>query len=99
MSPEDHLRLLIEDEEWADKFMSKYVLTDGRLSTQCLEWQGGLDKAGYGRIHVRSPIRRVETSLLIVLLMQFRQKRYFLQRTTYCTSAITGYVADDLTSK
>ena len=53
MSPEDHLRLLIEDEGWADKFMSKYVLTDGRLSTQCLEWQGGLDKAGYGRIHVK----------------------------------------------
>ena len=39
VSPEEHLRLLIEDGEWAEKFMSKYKLADGPLSTQCLEWQ------------------------------------------------------------
>ena len=45
-----HLERLIEDEEWVENFQSK--LKKGR-NYHCLEWNGTLDKAGYGRIHVK----------------------------------------------
>ena len=45
-----HLERLIEDDEWVDRFQSK--LKKGR-NYNCLEWNGTLDKAGYGRIHVK----------------------------------------------
>jgi hypothetical protein len=45
-----HLERLIEDDEWVDRFQSK--LKTGR-KYNCLEWNGTLDKAGYGRIHVK----------------------------------------------
>ena len=45
-----HLERLIEDEEWVEIFQSK--LKRGR-NYNCLEWNGTLDKAGYGRIHVK----------------------------------------------
>ena len=45
-----HLERLIDDDEWVDRFQSK--LKTGR-KYNCLEWNGTLDKAGYGRIHVK----------------------------------------------
>ncbi len=45
-----HLERLIEDEEWVMKFQSK--MERGR-NYNCLEWNGTLDRAGYGRIHVK----------------------------------------------
>jgi len=45
-----HLERLINDDEWVDRFQSK--LKTGR-KYNCLEWNGTLDKAGYGRIHVK----------------------------------------------
>tara|TARA_Y100000992_G_C21258553_1_gene489919 strand:+ start:899 stop:1516 length:618 start_codon:yes stop_codon:yes gene_type:complete len=45
-----HLERLIEDDEWVENFQSK--LKNGR-NYNCLEWNGTLDKAGYGRIHVK----------------------------------------------
>jgi hypothetical protein len=51
MTPaEQHLELLIEDDAWVRTFQSKLRKKRGG---QCLEWQGSLDKAGYGRIHVK----------------------------------------------
>ncbi len=48
-----HLEALCGDEEWCATFMSKIKENDGPLATPCWEWQGGLDRAGYGRIHVK----------------------------------------------
>ena len=51
MTPgEEHLLRLIEDDVWVDTFQSKLKKKRGK---DCLEWQGTLDKAGYGRIHVK----------------------------------------------
>ena len=48
-----HIEALVADEEWTDAFMGKIEPNDGPLATPCWEWQGGLDRAGYGRIHVK----------------------------------------------
>lgn len=53
MATRAHLEKLIKDEEWVNAFMDKISDNDGPLDTPCWEWQGGLDRAGYGRIHVK----------------------------------------------
>ena len=53
MDKRDHLERLRGDSEWVERFMSKIKEADGPLKTPCWEWQGGLDRAGYGRIHVK----------------------------------------------
>ena len=51
MTPaEEHLERLTEDDTWVETFQSKLKKKRGKA---CLEWQGTLDKAGYGRIHVK----------------------------------------------
>jgi len=44
---------LIGDKGWIESFEAKYSEADGPLDTPCLEWQGGLDRAGYGRVHIK----------------------------------------------
>jgi hypothetical protein len=44
---------LINDEDWIDTFTTKYQENNGPLKTPCLEWQGGLDRSGYGRVHIK----------------------------------------------
>jgi len=53
MTKRTHLEKLVRDEVWVDRFMSKIAENPGPLATPCWEWQGGLDRAGYGRIHVK----------------------------------------------
>jgi len=53
MATRAHLEKLIRDEDWVEQFMSKISDNAGPLATPCWEWQGGLDRAGYGRIHVK----------------------------------------------
>ena len=53
MTKRAHLEKLVRDEVWVDRFMSKIAENPGPLATPCWEWQGGLDRAGYGRIHVK----------------------------------------------
>jgi len=53
MAKRAHLEKLIRDTEWVDRFMGKISENSGPLATPCWEWQGGLDRAGYGRIHVK----------------------------------------------
>ena len=48
-----HIEALVADSAWVDAFMAKVKETEGPLDTPCWEWQGGLDRAGYGRIHVK----------------------------------------------
>ena len=50
----EQLEKLAKDSEWVETFMAKVNPEgDGPLETPCWEWIGGLDKAGYGRIHVK----------------------------------------------
>ena len=50
----EQLEKLAKDSEWVETFMAKVNPEgDGPLETPCWEWTGGLDKAGYGRIHVK----------------------------------------------
>ena len=53
MEKRTHLEKLVRDEEWVERFMTKVEENPGPLATPCWEWQGGLDRAGYGRIHVK----------------------------------------------
>lgn len=53
MDVRTHLEKLVRDEEWVERFMTKVEENPGPLATPCWEWQGGLDRAGYGRIHVK----------------------------------------------
>ena len=53
MSKRQHLEKLVADDEWVESFMIKIKENPGDLETPCWEWQGGLDKAGYGRVHIK----------------------------------------------
>ena len=53
MPKRKHIETLVADSDWVDTFMGKIDENDGPLDTPCWEWQGGLDRAGYGRIHVK----------------------------------------------
>jgi len=47
------LEALINDQDWVDSFMVKYIDAEGSLRTPCWEFTGGLDRAGYGRVHIK----------------------------------------------
>ena len=47
------LEALINDIDWVESFTVKYTDAEGPLKTPCLEWQGGLDRSGYGRVHIK----------------------------------------------
>mgnify|MGYP006167303057 CR=1 FL=1 len=53
MPERGQIEKLVGDEKWMETFESKYSEAEGDLDTPCLEWQGGLDRAGYGRVHIK----------------------------------------------
>jgi hypothetical protein len=53
MPERGQIEKLVGDEKWMETFESKYSEAEGPLDTPCLEWQGGLDRAGYGRVHIK----------------------------------------------
>jgi hypothetical protein len=48
-----HIEKLRKDSDFVDSIMDRIKSNPGPLKTPCWEWQGGLDKSGYGRIHVK----------------------------------------------
>jgi hypothetical protein len=53
MPERGQIESLMGDIDWIESFESKYSEAEGDLDTPCLEWQGGLDRAGYGRVHIK----------------------------------------------
>ena len=54
----NHIDKLRKDEKFIANFKRKMKFVQRDYETPCLEWQGGLDKAGYGRIHVKRHCER-----------------------------------------
>jgi len=55
---EAHLNKLAKDKTFVRNFKAKLRYVQRDYKTPCLEWQGGTDKAGYGRIHVKRHCER-----------------------------------------
>ena len=53
-----HADKLRNDESFVASFQRKMKFVQRDYDTPCLEWQGGTDKAGYGRIHVKRHCER-----------------------------------------
>ena len=76
MDKRGHLERLRGDSEWVERFMSKIKEADGPLKTPCWEWQGGLDRAGYGRGTMSSTARRrVDVTLLTGCVTSFTEAK------------------------
>ncbi len=48
-----HADKLRKDDSFVASFQRKMKFVQRDYETPCLEWQGGTDRAGYGRIHVK----------------------------------------------
>lgn len=48
-----HVGKLMKDSSFVSAFKRKLRYVQRDYESPCLEWQGGVDKAGYGRIHVK----------------------------------------------
>ena len=53
MSARRQIDRLRSDAIWVETFRRKIKRNPGPLDTPCWEWQGGLDKSGYGRLHIK----------------------------------------------
>jgi len=76
-----HIEALCADKDWVKSFNSKLKRVKSGEHKGCLEWQGGLDKGGYGRFHVK---KHHETGT---------GRNFFAHRMSYMINR--GYITPD----
>jgi len=90
----EQLEKLAKDSEWVETFMTKVNPEgDGPLETPCWEWTGGLDKAGYGRIHVKKHGGGKGKNYFAHRVCYMIHRGYIERRSLFFTSVTTGFAA------
>ena len=90
-----HADKLRNDESFVASFQRKMKFVQRDYDTPCLEWQGGTDKAGYRRIHVKRHCERKTGRNFYAHRLNYMIERKALlnQKNTFCINVITGFVA------